>query len=74
MQLVTNAATMKWNWKGWWMGILGAVISGLANGLTALAIGISWQKALILMGVSAAVSLGKFLQTHSTPDPVNGDQ
>ena len=52
----------------WLIGIVGAVISGGAMGLTAVVIGISWQKTLALVGVSAAISLGKFLQTHSTPD------
>ena len=54
----------------WIMGIIGAIISGGATGLTAIAIGVTWQKTLILVGVNAGVSLGKFLQIHAMPDPL----
>jgi hypothetical protein len=68
MQLLTNAVRMKWNWDGWFMGLFGALTSGAAQGLTALAIGIDWKKALILVGISTLVSIGKYLQTKPTPE------
>ena len=68
MQLLTNATTMKWNWDGWLMGIMGATISGAATGLTALSIGVDWKKSLLLLGVSVLISLGKYLQLKPTPD------
>jgi hypothetical protein len=69
MQLLSNARTMRWDWDGWLMGVFGAIMSGVGVGLAALGIGISWQKSLILVGIAAGISLGKYLQTKPTPDP-----
>ena len=60
----------------WMMGIIGAIISGIGVALATLGgifvAGVTLRQGYILMGFSVVgavgASLGKFLQTHSTPD------
>lgn len=75
------------DWRGWLLGIMGAVVSGGAGavgsgagevlldpGHAAAAGGM--KHVLALMGmtflVSAAISLAKYLQTKPVPNAVNG--
>ena len=76
MQAITVASKLKW--KQWWIGIMGAIISGAAGATGALAgvdiaiTGATASQKLTAMGIaalfSAIVSLGKWLQTHPVPD------
>ncbi len=81
MQAITVAKSL--DWKGWFIGIMGALVSGFAGvigsglGVTITApqdfnfhAGLSHllEVTLISAGISSAVSLGKFLQSHPTPD------
>jgi TctA family transporter len=59
---------MRWDWAGWGVGIMGAIVSGGAQGLLAFSIRIPWGKALTLFGGAVAISLGKYLNSHSEPD------
>jgi hypothetical protein len=64
----TNIGSL--DWGTWFIGIMGAGISGAANGIVAMAIGVGWKKTAVLVGVSALVSLGKYLQQAPTPTPI----
>ena len=75
MQALSTARQL--DWASWWLGIMGAVVSGFGGAIgsfvgveTVLDVGL--RKTILVMvvtaGFSAAVSLGKFLQTHSVPD------
>ena len=80
MQLLTNA--VKFDWSTWFMGIMGAITSGVANsifnimGTTTVApqtFNIGHPRKLVeamafsLVG-GTIFSLAKFLQTHPTPE------
>jgi hypothetical protein len=53
--------------KAWFVGLLNALISGLASGLTGLAVGVPFKQILEIAAVSAIVSLGKWLAQHPLP-------
>jgi hypothetical protein len=56
----------------WLIGLFNAAISGLASGLTSLAVGVSFKHVMQISGVSAVVSLGKWLAQHPLPGQGNG--
>lgn len=53
--------------KSWLIGSANAAISGLAAGSAGMAVGIGFKKSAIVLGVSAAVSLVKWLAQHPIP-------
>jgi len=63
---------MNATWKAWLTGLANAAVSGVASGGTASLVGIGWQKALSIAGVSAAVSAVKWLGQHPLPGTPNG--
>ena len=83
MQAITVATRL--DWSGWLLGIMGAVVSGF-GGVIGSGLGVSvidpkdfnfanglghLVEVTVISGlISAAVSLGKFLQTHPTPGTV----
>lgn len=84
MTMITAAQQLGWNWRAWFMGIMGAAISGLASAgasVTATSIiGMSdpdhsfvtrrheLEIMALTFAISGFVSLCKWLQTHPAPD------
>lgn len=61
------AVALKLDWRGWLVGMLGAVISGAASAGAGLSVGLGLKKMGILASVSAIVSLAKYLQLQPSP-------
>jgi hypothetical protein len=53
--------------KSWVIGVVNAGISGLVSGGAGLTLGIGWQKSAVILGVSAMVSLSKWMAQHPIP-------
>ncbi len=88
--MLTAVSTAKrLDWGGWFVGIMGAIISGGAAGIGG-AVGPSYvdpghfnltkggfhhmmECTSICFIISAVISLAKFLQTHPTPQAENGN-
>jgi len=52
------------SWKKWKRGLLIAILTGIGTGLVGLAVGINWEQALILVGVSVGKDLLLYLKQH----------
>lgn len=53
--------------KRWTTGVIGAIISGGASGLTGFAVGVTTRQLVALTLIPALVSLGKYLKMHPLP-------
>jgi len=58
--------------KAWLIGLANAAISGVVTGAAGLTLGIGAKNAAIMLGISAAVSLGKWMVQHPIPGGLNG--
>jgi hypothetical protein len=52
------------SWRRWKRGLLVAMLTGCMTGIISLAIGTSWEQALILLAVSVAKDTLLWLKTH----------
>lgn len=53
--------------KSWLIALANATISGIASGLTAVAVGASIKQSVIIVAASAAVSALKWMAQHPIP-------
>lgn len=53
--------------KRWFIGLLNAGISGTAVAAGAGFVGVGFKKAAVMVGISAAVSMGKWMFQHPIP-------
>lgn len=58
--------------KAWLIGVLNAAISGVTTGAAGLVLGIGIQKAAIMLGASAVMSMLKWMVQHPIPGGING--
>jgi hypothetical protein len=55
------------NWQTWLTGLANAAVSGAASGVATGTVGGTWKQALAVAGVSAVVSLAKWIIQHPLP-------
>ena len=53
--------------KPWLIGLANAAVSGAAGGIGGLAVGVDFKHSLIILGISAGVSLAKWMAQHPIP-------
>ena len=52
------------SWRRWKRGLLVAMMTGCMTGIISVAIGTTWQQALVLLAVSVAKDTLLWLKTH----------
>lgn len=52
------------NWKRWKLGLVVACLTGVASGLAALAIGVTWGQFFILVAMNVGKDALLFLKDH----------
>jgi presenilin-like A22 family membrane protease len=62
------------DWRGWLIGAAGASISGGAVVLSGISLGVRPATVVTMAGISALVSLGKYLETHPIAQANQGSQ
>ncbi len=60
--------------KAWLIGLANAGISGVAVAIGSVAAGVTFKQGAMMVGISAAVSLFKWMAQHPIPGGVNGQQ
>jgi hypothetical protein len=55
------------SWKAWLVGAANALVSGLASGVAGGLLGVGFKHAIEIAGVSAIVSLAKWVLQHPLP-------
>ena len=61
------SAAQNLDWRGWLVGAFGALISGAAVTLSGWGFGVAPKAIAGMAGISAVVSLAKYLQTQPLP-------